>query len=181
MRIQLIASLFAALALAACSSTPDEAPVVTATPAKTTTAPTTTPAAPAAPTAVAIDKNDPRMLTMKQPGNLLTERSVYFDYDQFVIGASYQALVSAHAVFLIKNPSYTVTIEGNADERGSTEYNLALGQKRADAVKAALVALGAKSAQIETISFGKEKPRNTAHTEAAYAENRRADLRYKGE
>lgn len=121
------------------------------------------------------------MLTTKKLGNLLTSRSVYFEYDKYAIPEDYQPLVAAHAVFLVKNPSYKVTVEGHADERGSTEYNLALGQKRADAVKSALVAMGAQPSQIETISFGKEKPRNPGKDEIAYGENRRGDLRYQGE
>lgn len=106
------------------------------------------------------------------------ERSVYFDYDVFTIKQDYAALVERQGKYLAGNAGLNIKVEGNADERGSSEYNLALGQKRAEAVARALKVYGVKDAQVEAVSWGKEKPKNTAHTETAWAENRRADLVY---
>lgn len=117
---------------------------------------------------------DPR----KDPANVLSKRSVYFDFDQFVVKDDYRALVSAHAAYLQSNRNARITIQGNADERGSREYNLALGQKRAEAVRKALAVSGAQDGQMEAVSFGEEKPRRTGTTEEDYAENRRADIVY---
>ena len=93
----------------------------------------------------------------------------------------YRSLVVAHAQYLRNNPSARALLQGNTDERGSREYNLALGQRRADAVKYAMTLSGAKEAQIESVSLGEEKPRATGHDEASWAENRRVDIRYQGE
>jgi peptidoglycan-associated lipoprotein len=89
--------------------------------------------------------------------------------------------VAAHAKYLSQNRSRRVRVEGNTDERGSREYNLALGQRRADAVKQMMQLLGASGDQIETLSFGEEKPKASGHDESAWQENRRADIRYQGE
>ena len=118
---------------------------------------------------------------LKDPNNILSKRSVYFDFDSNIVKDEYRPLVTAHARYLAQNRAAHVRIEGNADERGSREYNLALGQRRADAVKEMMLLLGAQPAQIETVSFGEEKPKATGHDEAAWAENRRADIRYQGE
>jgi len=116
---------------------------------------------------------------LNDPNSPLAKRSVFFDFDSFVVKTEYQSLVEAHAKYLTTEKNRKVVIEGNADERGSREYNLALGQKRADAVKSRLQLLGVADAQVETVSFGEEKPRATGHDEAAWAQNRRADLNYK--
>lgn len=118
---------------------------------------------------------------LKDPGNILSKRNVYFDYDQFVVKDEYRALVDAHAKYLQANRGARAVIQGNTDERGTREYNIALGQKRADAVKRLMVLLGAGEQQIETVSFGKEKPRREGHDEASWAENRRADIVHAGE
>ena len=116
------------------------------------------------------------------PANILSQkRSIYFDYDQFVIKDEYRPIVEAHAKYLQGNRTLRITLQGNTDERGTREYNIALGQKRADAVKKLMVLLGAQEAQIETVSFGKEKPRREGHDEASWAENRRVDIVYAGE
>jgi peptidoglycan-associated lipoprotein len=118
----------------------------------------------------------------RDPANVLSQkRSVYFDYDQFVIKDEYKATVELHAKYLQANRTLRVTLQGNTDERGTREYNIALGQKRADAVKKLMVLLGASEAQIETVSFGKEKPRRDGHDESSWAENRRVDIVYVGE
>jgi peptidoglycan-associated lipoprotein len=115
---------------------------------------------------------------LNDPSNILYKRSVYFDYDQYTMKEEYRALVEAHGKFLAANPDRKVTIQGNTDERGGSEYNLALGQKRAEAVRRAMVLAGARDSQLEAVSFGKEKPKSTGSDEAAWAENRRADIAY---
>ena len=118
---------------------------------------------------------------LKDPNNILSKRNVYFDYDEFVVKDQYRPLIEAHAKYLQTNRGARAIIQGNTDERGTREYNLALGQKRADAVKKMMVLLGASETQIETVSFGKEKPRREGHDEASWAENRRADIVHAGE
>ena len=117
---------------------------------------------------------------LKDPSNILSRRSVYFDYDSNVVKEEFKPLVTAHAKYL-SQARKKMTIQGNTDERGSREYNLALGQRRADAVKQMMTLLGAPSGDIETVSFGEEKPRAQGSTEQAFAENRRADIVYQGE
>lgn len=121
----------------------------------------------------------PDVLT--NPKSILSKRSVYFDYDKFEVKAEYKDLVAAHAKFLADNRQFKMLIQGNTDERGSREYNLALGQKRADAMKKMLVLLGAREEQVESVSLGEEKPKNEGQTEEAYAQNRRGDMLYSGE
>ena len=118
---------------------------------------------------------------LRDPANILSKRTVYFDYDSFVVKDEFRPLVEAHARYLVANRGTRMIIQGNTDERGSREYNIALGQKRADAVKRVMTLLGAQETQIETVSFGKEKPKNPGHDESAWAENRRADIVYAGE
>ena len=118
---------------------------------------------------------------LRDPNNILSKRSVYFDYDSFVVKDEYKPVVEAHARWLQGHADARMTIQGNTDERGSSEYNIALGQKRADALKRMMVLLGARDNQIETVSFGKEKPKNPGHDESAWAENRRDDIVYAGE
>jgi peptidoglycan-associated lipoprotein len=112
---------------------------------------------------------------------VLSKRSVYFDFDSYVVKDEYKPLIEAHAKYLQATRTAHLTIQGNCDERGSREYNIALGQRRADTVKRMMQLYGATDAQIETVSFGKEKPKNQGHDEAAWAENRRDDLVYAGE
>ncbi|MEY4419514.1 MAG: hypothetical protein RLZZ498_110 [Pseudomonadota bacterium] len=113
------------------------------------------------------------------PNSLISrERSVYFDFDQFSIKASETAVVERQGKYLAANAGLNIRAEGNADERGGREYNLALGQKRAEAVARALKAYGVKDGQVEPVSFGSEKPKAAGHDEAAWAQNRRVDLAY---
>lgn len=121
----------------------------------------------------------PEVDPLNDPASPLAKRSVYFQYDSFVVQPEYQSVVEAHARYLAANRNKRVVIEGNTDERGGREYNLALGQKRADAVRRALATLGVDDAQMESVSFGEEKPRSTGTDEASLAENRRADLSYR--
>jgi len=111
--------------------------------------------------------------------SILSKRSAFFDFDKSVVKAEDKPMVQAHGEFLKSQADRKVVVEGNADERGSSEYNLALGNRRAESVKKMLVVSGAKAAQISTVSFGEEKPRETGHNEAAWAQNRRADIVYK--
>lgn len=157
-----------AILLAACSTPTkpsDEAAPAAATPAKSDSR---TVAAVAAPDA------DP----LNDPKSILAKRSVYFDFDSNLIKPEFNSLVDAHAKYLTSNKTRKIIIQGNTDERGGSEYNLALGQKRAEAVRHALKALGEPDSQMETISFGKEKQKSGGSDEASWAENRRADIVY---
>lgn len=109
---------------------------------------------------------------------LAQQRSVYFDYDSYNVPEQYRNVVEMHASYLTSNSQQRVRIEGNADARGGAEYNLALGQRRSDAVARMMTLMGVRPDQIETISFGKERPKALGNTEADYAENRRADINY---
>ena len=103
---------------------------------------------------------------------------IYFDYDSYTVKPDYQSVVDQHARFLQSRPNARLVLEGNTDQRGSREYNLALGQKRAEAVRRALTLVGASDNQIEAVSFGKEKPAVEGTSEEAYAKNRRVEFRY---
>lgn len=118
---------------------------------------------------------------LTDPNHILSDRTVYFDFDSFVIKSEFAPLVEAHAAFLKANGQMRMMVQGNTDERGSREYNLALGQKRSEAVKRALVLLGVNEAQVESVSLGEEKPRCTDQAESCWGENRRSDILYSGE
>ena len=115
---------------------------------------------------------------LADPNSPLAKRSIYFDYDSYAVRDEYRSTIDAHARFLTSERSRRVIVQGNTDERGSREYNLALGQKRAEAVRRSLTAMGVPDAQVEAVSLGEEKPRTSAQDEASFAENRRADLVY---
>ena len=121
---------------------------------------------------------DPSKDPLNDPNSPLAKRSIYFDFDSFTIKDEFRPVVEAHAKYLVTNKARKIVIQGNTDERGSREYNLALGQKRAEAVRKALAALGVPEPQMEAVSLGEEKPRATGNDEASWAENRRADLVY---
>ena len=148
--------------------------------ADTGTAGGNTSPAPAATTGAAGGVNT-TLNPLQDPNNVLSKRSIYFDYDSYSVKDEYKSLVLAHAAYLRSNANARVLLQGNTDERGSREYNLALGQRRADSVKSILTLSGVKEAQVESVSLGEEKPRATGHDESAYAENRRTDIRYQGE
>jgi peptidoglycan-associated lipoprotein len=112
------------------------------------------------------------------PKSPLYERSVYFDFNEYTVQTKYQKTLSAHASYLKANPKQKIIIQGNTDERGTAEYNLALGQRRSDAVRKSLNLMGVSDDQMEAVSFGKEKPKAEGDNEAAWAENRRADIVY---
>lgn len=112
-------------------------------------------------------------------GPVGVSRTIYFDYDSYIIKPAFQSQIEGHARFLKASQARKVVIEGNTDQRGGSEYNLALGQKRAEAVRRALALLGVPDSQMEAISFGKEKPASEGMTEEAFAQNRRAELSYR--
>ncbi len=118
---------------------------------------------------------------LKDPASPLSRRSVYFDYDKFEVKEEYRPLVEAHAKFLRDNPTAKMLVQGNADERGSREYNVGLGQRRADSLKKMLTLLGVRDSQIESVSLGEEKPVCNEHNEDCWAKNRRDDMLYNGE
>jgi len=122
-------------------------------------------------TPVAVDE-------LNNPNGPLAKRSIYFDFDSYSVKGDYQPLLEAHAQYLRRHPDRHVLIQGNTDERGTAEYNLALGERRSQAVLRELETLGVPDSQLEAVSLGKEKPLATGHDEASWAQNRRADLVY---
>ena len=118
---------------------------------------------------------------LKEPGSPLAKRSVYYEYDRYDIKEEYVPIVEAHSKFLMDHGDLKIAVQGNCDDRGSREYNLALGQRRANSVKHAMVLLGVGDKQIETVSFGAEKPVAFGQDEDSWAKNRRADIVYPNE
>ena len=114
----------------------------------------------------------------EDPSNPLSQRSIYFAFDSYDVASEYAPVVEAHARWLVDHPEASVVVQGNTDERGGREYNLALGQKRSEAVRQRMQLLGVNPDRVEAISFGKEKPVATGSTEEAWAQNRRADIVY---
>jgi peptidoglycan-associated lipoprotein len=115
---------------------------------------------------------------LNDPKGVLAMRSVYFDFDSYVVREDGKPVVSNHSTYLNANKSRKVLIQGNTDDRGGSEYNLALGQKRAEAVRRSMATLGVAEGQMEAVSLGEEKPKASGSGEAAWAENRRADIVY---
>ena len=120
----------------------------------------------------------PTVDPLNDPKGVLANRSVYFDFDSYVVREDGKPVVANHSNYLNQNKGRKVLIQGNTDERGGTEYNLALGQKRAEAVRRSMAALGVAETQMEAVSLGEEKPKATGSGESAWAENRRADIVY---
>lgn len=116
---------------------------------------------------------------LNDPSSILANRSAFFDFDKSAVKDADKPTVQAHGQYLAEHANRKVVVEGNTDERGSSEYNIGLGNRRAEAVKKMLVVSGAKTDQISTASFGEEKSRATGHNEAAWSQNRRADIVYK--
>lgn len=115
---------------------------------------------------------------LDDPQSPLSVRVIYFEYDSSDVRPEYRQTVEAHAAYLAANSSTTITLEGHADERGSREYNLALGERRADSVKRQMNLLGASINQIRTVSYGEERPAIEGHDETAWSENRRVEIIY---
>lgn len=167
-------ALTGALLLSACGSkplAPSETATPSAVPQATTAQKAPQVAQPATPAKVLPAHLDPASLISK-------ERSVYFALDNYTVEPKFLPTMEAHGKYLASNPALHIRVEGHADERGGTEYNLALGQKRADAVVKVLKTYGVKDSQLEAVSFGKEKPLANGHDEAAWSQNRRVDLGY---
>jgi peptidoglycan-associated lipoprotein len=129
---------------------------------------------------VTAGKPDPSR-ALKDPNSILSKRQIFFDYDKYDVKDQYRPLIEAHAKYLRDNPSAKMLIQGNADERGSREYNIALGQRRSDNVKKMLILLGARDAQLESVSLGEEKPMCADSNEQCWSKNRRGDMLYSGE
>lgn len=135
--------------------------------------------APAADTRTVAPVETKSLDPLDDPKGVLANRSVYFDFDSYVVREDGKPVVENHSAYLGKNKARSILIQGNTDERGGTEYNLALGQKRAEAVRKAMSTLGVPEGQIEAVSLGKEKPKASGSNEEAWAQNRRADIVYK--
>jgi peptidoglycan-associated lipoprotein len=173
-------SLFLAVALAAalagCASgvnLDDQVPV------ETRSAQTTPPGGPGTGGQTQVPQVQAGDTASNQSGPVNVSRIVYFDFDSYVVKQEFQPLIEAHARYLKQDARRHVVIEGNTDDRGGSEYNLALGQKRSEAVRQALTLLGVRDNQIEAVSFGKEKPAATGNDESAWAQNRRAEIAYR--
>jgi len=164
--------VFAAAALMSACSTPpkvEEKPPVAEAPVVAPVKPVETRAV--TPVVAEIDPlNDPK--------GVLAQRSVYFDFDSYAVKDEFNAMLGAHSKYLASHTAHKILVQGNTDERGGREYNLALGQKRAVAVTKSLSALGVAATQMEAVSLGKEKPKATGNNEEAWAQNRRADIVY---
>lgn len=164
--------------LAACASEKPKEPVAAPKPAAAAAA------APApAPAPVVEEKKEaPAPVAavdeLNDPGSILAKRSTHYPFDVAVVQEADKPVVQAHAKYLSEHPERSVRLEGNCDERGSNEYNLGLGQRRADGVKKMLQLGGAKASQITTVSYGEEKPKATGHNEASWWQNRRTDIVY---
>jgi peptidoglycan-associated lipoprotein len=172
---KLIALSASTLLFTACSQTP---PAPEQSPAGVESR---SPSAVTAPVAAPSAFDPMSLAALKDPRSPLSKRNVYFDYDSYVIKDEFKSLLAAHAKFLTANTKFKMLIQGNADERGSREYNLALGQKRSEAVKTALGLLGVFEAQLESVSLGEEKPVCADQAEACWAQNRRGEMLYSGE
>jgi peptidoglycan-associated lipoprotein len=160
--------------LAACATTEEQKPVTAAPQSSAASGPVpATSSVGRAPVAGMPTKPGPTApRKMAAPG----KNSVYFDYDRDDVKPEFRSVIEDNVKYLRENPSLKARIEGNADERGSREYNVALGQRRAEAVMKAMSLLGVPASRMEAISYGEEKPRRTGHDEASWAENRRGDL-----
>jgi peptidoglycan-associated lipoprotein len=163
--------LTSAAVLSACSSPVklNDTPVVERSPAASTA-----PTDPRQVGTVNTASSDP----LNDPQGVLAKRSVYFDFDSYAVRDSDTSVVQNHSQYLTGNKTRKVLIQGNTDDRGGAEYNLALGQKRAEAVRKSMALLGVAESQMEAVSLGKEKPKAQGSNEAAWAENRRADIVY---
>ena len=160
-RVLLVAAI--AVGLAACTKkTVPEAPAAQ-------------PAQPATQAAVDVGKYGPEDLDTDA---CLKQRTVYFDFDQDAVKPEFQAIMACHAKYLQDRPESRITLEGNADERGTREYNLGLGERRGNAVSGALQAAGGSAGQLTVVSYGEERPVDTASTEEAWAKNRRVEIVY---
>jgi len=178
---QLLLALALGAFITACTTTPEQTQDPEVVDGTDAGAPADEAAAPAdaeAQTFGADAERDAIIERLDDPDSLLSERIIYFDYDSSAVQPRFDEIIQAHAGFLQANPRVMVTLEGHADERGSREYNLALGERRAQALKQQLVVLGAMSEQLRTVSYGEERPADPGHDERAWERNRRVELIY---
>lgn len=175
----IISSLVLASALVACGSNVKlaEVPVQDKSSSSKLAEDAAAAAAAAARRGVAPVQIDATEGALAGPAN--TVKTIYFDFDSYVLKPEFQSVIEAHARYLTANTSRKIAIEGHTDERGGREYNLALGQKRAEAVRRALGLSGVTDPQVEAVSFGKEKPAASGFDESSMAKNRRAEIRYR--
>jgi peptidoglycan-associated lipoprotein len=168
--LRLLLALAVAFAVAACKSTPEPEPETTPPPVETPDEPETMPAP------------DPRDYTdarnFDNPESLLSKRVVYFDFDKSDVKPEYRRIVAAHAAYMASSSSARVTLEGHADERGTREYNLGLGERRGNAVKGVLSAGGARGSQQNVVSYGEERPTCRVSSEDCWQKNRRVEIVY---
>ncbi len=187
--VKLVSTLAMALLLVACKSTPMTKPTVEDKSVGQDTSSSTT----GATTGSADDSTGVKEVNLddganasdagnplKDPNNILSKRHVYFAFDSDAVNAEFRPMIEAHAKYLLANKGAKVILQGNTDERGTREYNLALGQRRSVAVKKSLNALGVQDGQIETVSYGEEKTQGCAD-ETCFAKDRRTDIVYEGE
>jgi len=173
-------ALFSALGLAllyGCASTPIE-PESTPVPPPATAPEQSTPSSP---TARPLPAPGMEISPLKDTSSELSKRSVFYEFDRYDIADQYRPLLQAHGKYLAEHRGTKMLVQGNCDERGSREYNIALGQRRADGVKRLLLLMGATESQVESVSLGEEKPRCEEHSEGCWAQNRRSDMLYAGE
>ena len=179
-----IAAVFAAV-LAGCASTPEEQDAAGVEDRKPGAKPPTIGAQSQPirqPPVAGVDLTKPGARSiLTDPSSPLSKRSIYFDYDRYDVKEEFRPLVEVHARYLRDNQTMKMLIQGNTDERGSREYNLALGQRRSEAIKRMMLLLGAREDQVEAVSLGEEKPKATGSNEEAWAQNRRGDILYQGE
>ena len=178
-----IAAVFAAV-LAGCASTPEEQEAAGVEDRKPGAKPPGAQTQPIKqPPVASVDltgKPGARSI-LTDPSSPLSKRSIYFDYDRYDVKEEFRPLVEVHARYLRDNQQMKMLIQGNTDDRGSREYNLALGQRRSEAIKRMMMLLGAREEQVEAVSLGEEKPKATGSSEDAWAQNRRGDILYQGE
>jgi peptidoglycan-associated lipoprotein len=177
----LLSALTLSLTLVGCGSNVklNDVAVEDRSGAPTAASPTPAPAAAPAAAGRAVAPVEIRSADSAGAGPAGVARVIYFDYDSFTVRSEFQSAVDAHSRFLTSNKARKIAIEGHTDERGGREYNLALGQKRAEAVRRSMTLLGVAESQIEAVSLGEEKPAQTGSTEESYARNRRAEVNYR--
>ncbi len=170
-----LAVLAAVFTLAACESTPDTMESGTAAPSTTDSSSGSASTSGAATT----ESSGFTGNALDDPASLLSKRVVYFEYDSSEITGPDRPVIEAHGSYLANNPNASVTLEGHADERGSREYNIALGERRANAVRQLMTLLGASGAQLRVVSYGEERPEVEGHDESAWSRNRRVEIIYR--
>jgi peptidoglycan-associated lipoprotein len=173
-------TMLAALGLAliyGCASTPAPESKPAEPQANPAVPPAPPPSVSVKPLPAAAMQGDP----LKDPNSPLAKRSVFYDLDKYDVRDEYRPLLQAHGKYLAEHRNAKMLVQGNCDERGSREYNIALGQRRSEGVKRLLVLMGATDSQVEPVSLGEEKPRCNEHTESCWSQNRRSDMLYSGE